>query len=87
MMPRLPVLYPLLFSCLLLSLLYLAPFVTVTPPYRRLTVRRRAVRRLTVRSPADPITDPNPTFLFFLFVCPFSRCIIVEFPEQKAPLL
>ena len=70
MMPRLPVLYPLLLnSCLLLSLLYLAPFVTVRPPSRRLTVRRRAVRRLTVRSPADPITDPNPTFLFFLFVC------------------
>ena len=86
MMPRLPVLYPFN-SCLLLSLLYLAPFVTVRPPSRRLTVRRRAVRRLTVRSPADPITDPNPTFYVFSFCLSFSRCIIVEFPEQKAPLL
>ena len=71
MMPRLPVLHPLLFnSCLLLSLLHLAPFVNVRPPSRRLTVRRRAVRRLTVRYPADPITDPNPTFYVFFFVCP-----------------
>ena len=77
MVLRLPVLSP--FQLLFVALLYSARFLTRCPS---------AVRRI-VRTLVDvPIrrTVRTVAFACFFVLCALARCIIVEFPEQKAPL-